>query len=320
MFRFLISLPLLLLSLPQNAGAADYPDRAVRVIVPIDAGSTTDVIARMIGERISGPLGQPIVVENRGGAGGSIGSAIVAKSAPDGYTLLIASSSHTVNPAIYPSLPYSTTRDFSGVTMLVTLPNILVVSPAKNITSMNALIELAKSKPGQLNYGSGGIGSAAHMSAEQFRAAAKFDAVHVAFKGTPAVVNELIAGRIDYAFVPITNALPQIRAGKLVPLGLGSTERTPLLPNVPTTVEAGVPGSSYAVWIGLFAPGNTPKDIVNKLNREVVAALKDPTIVERLAAVGAAPAPMSPEAFDNYVKAEIDSVAKTVKLSGIPTN
>ena len=320
MLRFLISLPLLLLALPHGASAAEYPDRAIRVIVPIDAGSTTDVIARMIGERISGPLGQPVVVENRGGAGGSIGSAIVAKAPADGYALLIASSSHTVNPAIYPSLPYSTTRDFSGITMLVTLPNILVVSPAKNITSMNALIELAKSKPGQLNYGSGGVGSAAHMSAEQFRAAAKFDAVHVAFKGTPAVVNELIAGRIDYAFVPITNALPQIRAGKLVPLALGSAERTPLLPNVPTTVEAGVPGSSYAVWIGLFAPGGTPKEIVNRLNKEVVAALKDPAIVERLAAVGAAPAPMPPEAFDNYVKAEIDSVAKTVKLSGIPTN
>jgi tripartite-type tricarboxylate transporter receptor subunit TctC len=320
MFRVLRFLPLVLLSLSQNVAAADYPDRAVRIVVPIDAGSTTDVIARMLAGRISGPLGQPIVVENRGGAGGSIGSALVAKSAPDGYTLLIASSSHTVNPAIYPSLPYSTTRDFSGVTMLVTLPNILVVPPAKNITSTRALIDLAKSKPGQLHYGSGGVGSAAHMNAEQFRAMAKFEAVHVAYKGTPAVINDLIAGRLDYAFVPITNALTFIRAGRLLPLAVGSSERSPLLPDVPTTVEAGVPGSSYNVWIGLFAPGGTPRDIVNRLNKEVIAALKDPAIVERLAAVGAAPAPMAPEALDNYVKAEIDSVAKTVKLSGIPTN
>lgn len=306
--------------LVQPAAGQTYPDRALRIIVPIDAGSTTDFIARLLAERLRGPLGQNLVIENRGGAGGSIGSAVVAKSNPDGYTVLIASSSHTVNPAIYSSLPYNTRRDFAGVSMLVTLPNVLVVPPAKGITSMKALIDLAKAKPGELNYGSGGVGSAAHMNAEQFRAAARFDAVHVPYKGTPDVVNGLISGRLDFAFVPITTALPHLRANKLVALALGSIDRTPLLPNIATTEASGVPGSAYNVWIGMFVRGGTPRDIVNRLHREVSAALADPVMVERLASVGAAPAAMSPDDFDQFISAEIDSVAKTVKLSGIPTN
>ena len=300
--------------------AAEYPERPIKVIVPIGAGSTTDFIARLLAEKIRGPLGQPVVIENRAGAGGTIGSGLVTQSPADGYTLLIASSSHTVNPAIYSTLPYVTTRDFSGITMLVTLPNILVVPPAKGITSMKALIDLGRAKPGQLNYGSGGVGSAAHMSAEQFRSAARFEAVHVAFKGTPDVINELLSGRLDFAFVPITTVLPQIRAGTLVPLALGSTERSPLLPTIPTSVEAGVPGSAYAVWIGLFVRAGTPRDIVNRLHREVVAALRDPMVVEQLAGVGATPSLMVPEEFDSYIKAEIDSVGRTVKRAGIPTN
>lgn len=302
------------------AASAQYPDRPLRVVVPIDAGSTTDFIARVIAERIRGPLGQPVSIENRSGAGGSIGSAVVARAAPDGYTLLVASSSHTVNPAIYSSLPYSTTGDFAGVTMLVTLPNVLTVAPARGIASMKALIDEAKAHPGKLNYGSGGVGSAAHMNVEQFRAMAKFDAVHVPYKGTPDVVNALISGRLDFAFVPITTLLPQLKSGRLIALALGSAERTPLLPAIPTTVEAGVPGSNYNVWIGMFVRAGTPRDIVARLNREVVAALRDPAMTEKLAGVGAAPAPGSPEDFDAYIRAEIDSVARTVKLSGIPTN
>ncbi len=318
--RILILIALALPLLPQSAAGQTYPDRPLRIVVPIDAGSTTDFIARTIGERLRGPLGQNLIVENRSGAGGSIGSAVVAKSAPDGYTLLIASSAHTVNPAIYSALPYNTRRDFAGVSMLVTLPNVLVVSPAKGVTSMKALIDLAKARPGELNYGSGGVGSAAHMNAEQFRAAAKFDAVHVPYKGTPDVVNGLISGRLDFAFVPITTALPHLRAGKLAALALGSIDRTPLLPNIPTTEASGVPGSAYNVWIGMFVRAGTPREIVNRLNREVRAVLADPAMAERLAGVGAAPAAMSAEDFDNYVSAEIDSVAQTVKLSGIPTN
>ena len=319
--RLLPALVAFMLSTLVSAVAmAEYPERPIKIIVPIGAGSTTDYIARLVAERIRGALGQPVIVDNRAGAGGSIGSGLVAQSPADGYTLLIASSSHTVNPAIYKSLPYNTTRDFSGITMLVTLPNILVVPPAKGITTMNALIELGRAKPGQLNYGSGGVGSAAHMSAEQFRSAAKFEAVHVAYKGTPDVITDLLSGRLDFAFVPITTVLPQIRAGTLVPLALGSTERTPLLPNIPTSIEAGVPNSAYAVWIGLFARSGTPRDVVSRLHKEVASALKDPAVIEQLAGVGATPALMAPEEFDSYIKAEIDSVAKTVKQAGIPTN
>ena len=297
-----------------------YPERPIKVVVPIGAGSTTDFIARLVAEKVRGALGQPLVTENRAGAGGSLGTALVAQAPADGYTLLIASSSHTVNPAIYKSLPYSTTRDFSGITMLVTLPNILVVPPSKGITSMNALIELGRANPGKLNYGSGGVGSAAHMSAEQFRSAAKFDAVHVAYKGTPEVINDLLSGRLDFAFVPITTVLPQVRAGTLSALALGSLERTPLLPNIPTTVESGIPNSAYAVWIGLFARAGTPREIINRLQREVTVALRDPAVVEQLASVGATPALMASDDFDTYIKAEIDSVSKTVRQAGIPTN
>ena len=309
-----------LAALASGAARAEYPERPIKVIVPIGAGSTTDFIARLVAEKIRGPLGQAVIIENRAGAGGTIGSGLVAQAPADGYTLLIASSSHTVNPAIYSSLPYVTTRDFSGVTMLVTLPNILVVPPARGITSMKQLIDFGRANPGKLNYGSGGVGSAAHMSAEQFRSAAKFDAVHVAFKGTPDVINELLSGRLDFAFVPIPTVLPQIRAGTLVPLALGSLERSPLLPNIPTTVEAGVPNSAYAVWIGLFARAGTPREIVGRLHKEVSAALKDPAVIEQLAGVGATPALMVPDDFDSYIKAEIDSVGKTVKQAGIPTN
>ena len=318
--RILVLVVVALPWLASTIAHAQYPERPIKIIVPIGAGSTTDFIARLVAERIRSPLAQPVIVENKAGAGGSIGSALVAQSPADGYTLLIASSSHTVNPAIYKSLPYSTTRDFSGITMLVTLPNILVVPPSKGITSMNALIELGHAKPGQLNYGSGGVGSAAHMSAEQFRSAARFEAVHVAYKGTPDVITDLLSGRLDFAFVPIPTVLPQIRAGTLVPLALGSTERSPLLPSIPTTVEAGVPNSSYAVWIGLFARSGTPREIINRLHKEVTTALKDPALIEQLAGAGATPALMAPEAFDNYIKAEIDSVTKTVKQAGIPTN
>lgn len=299
---------------------AEYPDHPLKIVVPIDAGSTTDYIARTLAEQLQQRLGQSIVVENRGGAGGSIGTAFVARAAPDGYTLLVVSSAHTVNPAIHSTLPYNTATDFSGISMLVTLPNVLVTSPAKGYKSMQALVDFGRAHPGQLNYGSGGVGSGAHMNAELFRAMAKFDAVHVPFKGTAEVVNALISGRVDFAFVPITTALPFLRSEKLVPLAIGATMRTPLLPDVPTTVEAGVPGSAHDEWIGLFTRAGTPPEVVRRLNREVVKVLKEPAVVEKLAALGASPATDRPEEFDAFVKAALVSVAKTVRLAGIPTN
>jgi tripartite-type tricarboxylate transporter receptor subunit TctC len=309
----------LALGLAINA-SAEYPDHPIRVIVPIDAGSTTDFIARTIAEQIRGPLGQQAIVENRSGAGGSIGSAVVARSAPDGYTLLVASSSHAVNPAIYPNLPYNTKADFAGISLLVTLPNVLVTSPAKNFRTPGALVDFGRAHPGVLNFGSGGVGSGAHMNAALFQSKAGFEAVHVAFKGTPDVVNALIAGRVDFAFVPITTCLPFLRSGQLVGLAVGASKRSALLPDLPTTEEAGVAGSAHNEWIGFFARAGTPPAVIRRLNEEVVKALRNPTVIERLASVGAAPAATTPEELDAFVKTSMAAFAKTVKLANIATN
>lgn len=299
---------------------AQFPEKALKVIVPIAAGSTTDFIARVVAEQLRASLGQTVVVENMAGAGGTIGTAAAAKSAPDGHTLLVASSAHTVNPVIYKSLPYSTTGDFAGVSVLVTLPNILVTTPGKGINSLEDLVREGRANPGTLTFGSGGVGSGAHMNAELFRAMAKFEAVHVPYKGTPEVVNEIIAGRVDWAFVPITTALPHLRAGKLLPLAVGSSTRTPLLPDLRTTEEAGIAGSAHNEWIGMYTRAGTPDAVLRRLNREVVKALRDPATAEKLATVGAAPTPTSPEEIDALVKSGIASVANTVKIARIPTN
>lgn len=299
---------------------ADYPDHNLRIIVPIAAGSTTDYVARALADQLRVALGQPVLVDNLAGAGGTIGTAAAARSAPDGYTLLVASSAHTVNPVIYSSLPYNTTRDFSGISVLVTLPNVLVTSPARNIQSVDALVALGRNRSKELSYGSGGVGSGAHMNAELFRTAAKMEAVHIPYKGTPEVITALIAGDIDFAFVPITTALPFIRNGKLAALALGSATRTPLLPELSTTEELGVPGSAHNEWIGLYTRAGTPPAVMRRLSLEVTKALKSPAMSERLMTVGATPASTTPEETDAYVKAGIASITRTVKLAKIPVN
>ena len=306
--------------IPGPVRAQSYPARPIKIVVPISAGSTTDVIARLIGETLRVSMGQTVLIENRPGAGGAVGSASVAKAAPDGYTLLTVSSAHTSNPALYASLPYDTVADFNGITMLATLPLILVVSPAKGIRSVAELIARAKAKPGELTYSSGGIGSALHMNAEQFRAMAKFDAVHVPYRGTPEAMADVIAGRIDFAFISIGNALPAINDGRLIALACGTERRSKSLPNVPTTVEAGVAGSSYNAWVGLFAPASTPVDILDSLNRETVKALAIPDIAQKLAAFGAEPAPMSRAAFDAYIVKELATIKELARVAKIPVN
>ena len=306
--------------IPGPVRAQSYPVRPIKIVVPISTGSTTDVIARLIGETLRVSMGQTVLIENRPGAGGAVGSASVAKAAPDGYTLLTVSSAHTSNPALYASLPYDTVADFNGITMLATLPLILVVSPAKGIRSVAELIARAKAKPGELTYSSGGIGSALHMNAEQFRAMAKFDAVHVPYRGTPEAMADVIAGRIDFAFISIGNALPAINDGRLIALACGTERRSKSLPNVPTTVEAGVAGSSYNAWVGLFAPASTPVNILDSLNRETVKALAIPDIAQKLAAFGAEPAPMSRAAFDAYIVKELATIKELARVAKIPVN
>jgi tripartite-type tricarboxylate transporter receptor subunit TctC len=300
--------------------AQTYPTRPIKIIVPFTPGSGTDIVARAVGDKLNAALGQPIVIENRPGAGGSIGGALVAAAAPDGYTLLVNSSGHTVNPSIYPNLPYDTVRDFAGITPLAVLPNVLIIAPEKNIKSVKELVERGKAKPGELNYGSAGTGSATHMNAEKFRVMAGFEAVHVPFKGTPEAMTETMTGRLDYFFAPLVSALPLVKDGKVLALAVGSASRSPLLPEVPTTVEAGVPGSDYNFWVGLLAPSKTPPAIIARLNEETLKVLQSPEMKDRLNTLGAEPWPMKPAQFDAYIKDEIVSIGKLVKAANIPTN
>ncbi|HVL77427.1 MAG TPA: tripartite tricarboxylate transporter substrate binding protein [Noviherbaspirillum sp.] len=297
----------------QNA----YPSKPIRVIVPFTAGSTTDLVARVVTEKLSTSMGQPVIVENRGGAGGTIGAAQVAQAAPDGYTVLIHSASHTVSPSTYSKLTYDAIGDFAGVTPLATLPNVLVVAPSKNMRSLKDLLDHAKANPGKMNFASAGQGSATHLNAEKFRTQAKIDAVHIPFKGSPEAVTEVMTGRVDYYFSPVAPVLPFLSDGRLVPLAVGSPNRAALLPNVPTTSEAGVPGSEFNFWIGMMVPAKTPRDIVSKLNAEVKKALASPDVQERLAKLGAEGWHLSPEQWDQYLKDDVRTNAQIVKAAGI---
>lgn len=304
--------------LPLAASAqAGYPNKPIRVIVPFPAGSTTDIIARAITDKMSASLGQPIVVDNRGGASGTIGQAAVATAAPDGYTLLIHSSSHTVSPSTFAKLPFDTVADFAGVTPISSLSNVLVISPAKGYKNLGELLAAARAKPGSLNFASAGQGSATHLNAEKFKMAAKIAATNIPFKGSAEAVTEVIAGRVDYYFSPIAPVIGQIKAGQLQALAVGSPSRASALPDVPTTTEAGVPGSEFNFWIGMMAPAKTPRDIVNRLNEEVLKALASPDVKERFAKVGADAWTLKPEAFDAYIKNEIASNAVLVKAAGL---
>lgn len=297
--------------------AQGYPERPIHFIVPFTAGSGTDIVARTLGEAMSKGLGQPIVVENRPGAGGTLGAGVVAKSAPDGYTLLVHSAGHAANPAIYTSLPYDTVKDFACVTPLASLPNVLVVPPQRGWKTVKDLVDAAQAKPGSLNYGSAGVGSATHMNAEIFRQAARFDAVHIPYKGTPEAMTETATGRIDFFFAPLASALQLVKGGRLQALAVGTGTRSPVLPDVPTTVEAGYPHSEYVFWVALLAPTATPHAVVERLNAEALKALASPAVKQRLEALGAEPMPMGPEACDTFIRAEVVRMATVVKSAGL---
>jgi tripartite-type tricarboxylate transporter receptor subunit TctC len=303
-----------------SASAQGFPNKPIRIIVPFTPGSSTDITARAVADKLTQSLGQPVLVENRAGAGGRVGSDAVAKSAPDGYTLLVNSSAHTVNPAIYSDMPFDTAADFAGITPLANLPNVLIISPAKNIKTVAELVTYAKGGVGKLNFASAGVGSATHMNAEKFSARAGIKHTHVPFRGTPEAVNDVIAGRVDVYFCPLNAALSHIQAGTVLALAVGTAQRSPVLPNIPTTIEAGVPDSDYNFWVGMLAPAKTPRDIVRKLNEETVKVLNSPDLKERFANLGAAPMPMTPEQFDAYIKAELPTIAAIVKAADIKAN
>jgi tripartite-type tricarboxylate transporter receptor subunit TctC len=299
------------------AGQQGYPTKPIRVIVPFAAGSTTDIIARAITDKMGQSMGQQLVVENRGGASGTIGQAAVASAAPDGYTIMIHSSSHTVSPHTFAKLPFDTLADFVPITPISSTPNVLVISPSKNIKTLGELLAAARAKPGSMNFASAGQGSATHLNAEKFKLAAKIEATNIPFKGSAEAVTEVMAGRVDYYFSPIAPVIGQIRNGQLVPLAVGSPKRASALPNVPTTAEAGVPGSEFNFWIGMFAPAKTPKEIVSRLHSEVVKALNTPEVKERFVTLGADPWTLTPEQFDAYVRDEVKTNAGLVKAAGL---
>jgi tripartite-type tricarboxylate transporter receptor subunit TctC len=318
-FRTTLAATIAVLSIfPVAAHAqAPWPNKPIRIIVPFAAGSTTDIIARSIADKIGASLGQPLIIENKGGASGTIGQAAVATAAPDGYTLMVHSSSHTVSPSTFAKLPFDTLADFVGVTPISSTPNVLVISPTKNIKTLQALLAAAKAKPGSLNFASAGQGSATHLNAEKFKMAAQIDAVNIPFKGSAEAVTEVIAGRVDYYFSPIAPVINQIKAGQLLALAVGSPSRSNALPDVPTTAEAGVPGSEFNFWIGMMVPAKTPRDIVNRLQQEVVKALASPEVKERFSKLGVEAWTMRPEQFDAYIKEEIKSNAVLVKAAGL---
>ena len=305
---------------PSAAAAQVFPSRPIKIVVPFTPGSASDILARVVGERLSAGLGQPIVVENRPGAGGTIGAALVAKAQPDGYALLVVSAGHVVNPLIYGNLPYDTILDFAGVIPLGNLPSILTVTPGLGVDSVAELMALAKSKPGSLNYASGGVGSASHVNAEKFRAATGIEAVHVPLKGAPEMVAETVAGRTHFGFNPIVATLPAIRDGRLVALAVSSPRRAAALPHIPTIAEAGVPGAQFDFRIGLLAPARTPRGIIERLNSDIAAILGNPEVSERLARLGAESMPMAPEAFDAYMRSELANLAPIMKAAGVAPN
>jgi tripartite-type tricarboxylate transporter receptor subunit TctC len=297
---------LLLLSLAAfDVSSQGWPAKPIRAIVPVGAGSSTDIVHRLVLEQLSAQLGQPIVVENRVGAGGTIGSGVVAKAQPDGYTLLAHGSAHTIAPALYRSLPYDPARDFAAVAPVGISPSVLVVSPASGMKTAVDLVTAAKARPNALNFSSVGIGTATHLSAERFRSSAGVQAVHIPFKGGAEAMTEVIAGRVDFFFGPVALVLPHIREGKLAALAVNTDKRSAALPDVPTMREAGFRDAEYPIWFGLFAPARTPREIVEQLNRETLKALQAPRVREKLASLGVDPMPMSPDEFAAHVEREV---------------
>jgi tripartite-type tricarboxylate transporter receptor subunit TctC len=289
-----------------SASADEYPSRPIRLIVPYAAGGGADSVARIVAKRVGETLGQTIVIENRGGAGSIIGTDLVNKSDPDGYTLLLGQSGPiSINPAVYKKLPYDPVKDFAPVTMTTAYPYIMVVNPALGVKTLQEFVALAKSKPGELNYGTTGVGAANHLVTELFDRKAGIAMTHIPYRGTALAVADLIGGQVQVVFADPISALPQINAGSLIALAVTSMERSPVAPSVPTISESGYPGFDAIAWHGILAPANTPPAIIKKLNAEIVAALKDPdtrTLLEKQAmqTVG-----NSPEAFASFIKEDI---------------
>jgi tripartite-type tricarboxylate transporter receptor subunit TctC len=303
-----------------GARAQAWPTRQpIRLIMPFPPGSAIDAVARPVFDAVSRQIGQSMVFESRAGAGGTLGMAAVAKAEPDGYTLLVNSSVHTITPSTYAHLPYDTLRDFAAIIPLAQFPDVLVVPPSR-FKTVQELVASAKARPGSITYGSGGVGAATHLNAERFRLSAGFEAVHVPFKGAPEALREILGDRIDFYFAPLLSAAPLIERHEIRGLAVSSLARSAKLPDIPTTLEAGYPDSDYVFWIGLFAPAATARSIVERLHDETAKALAAPAVRDALDKLGADPMTMTPVAFDGFVRNEIGVIAVLVKAAGIKPN
>jgi tripartite-type tricarboxylate transporter receptor subunit TctC len=303
-----------------RAQQPSFPNKPIRMIVPFSPGSQTDILARWIGEKMTEKWAQQVVVDNRPSAGGTIASQYVLAANPDGHTLMMVSTGHAGNATLYSKLPYDTIKDFSGISRVASVPNLLVVSPALGVKSVKELIALAKSKPGQLNFSSAGIGSGTQINGEMFKLAAGINATHVPYKGAPEALNEAMAGRVEFNFSPILVAAGQVKAGKVLALAVSTASRSPMFPDVPTVAEAGIPGFEYDQWYGLLASARTPRPLITVLNQEVVRILNLPDMKERLLTQGATPASTTPQEFDAFIRSEVKRFAQVLIAAGARIN
>lgn len=317
---FLALLPLAALPwrLARAAEAMDYPIRPIKLIVPFAPGGGNDTIARTIAQRLSASLGQPVVVDNRAGAGGVLGAEMAARAAPDGYTLFLGGvGSHAINPNLQRQLPYDPIKDFAPVSLLASAPLVIVVHPSVQASSVRELIALARAKPGALNYASNGNGSSSHLAAAMFESMTATRMVHVPYKGLAPALTDLLSGQVQLMFSSVVAILPHVHAGKLKALAVTSSKRLPLVPDVPTVAESGVPGYETSSWYGILAPAGTPHEIVARLNMEIVRAVHDPQVAKALANDGAIPIGGSPEEFAAHMRAELDRLGKVIREAHI---
>jgi tripartite-type tricarboxylate transporter receptor subunit TctC len=313
--RLLTGLALLLL--PALASAQDFPDKPIKLIVPFPPGGPNDIIARVVGQRMSELIKQPVVIENRGGQGGVLGTDAVAKAVPDGYTIgIVSASSLVINPTME-KVPYDVAKDFAPVTLVTTVPEMLVVASNVAARDMGELVALARSQPGKLNFASAGVGGLPHLAGELFKLTARIDIVHVPYRGAAPAINDLLGQQVQMAFLDLPVILPHIKSGMLRPIALGAPKRAPTSPEVPTTAEVGMPDLLIENWYGMIAPAGTPANIVNLLNRVTNEAMKDPQVAQKLADQGLTVAGDTPEHFRDYIGAEIRKWAKVIKDAGV---
>jgi len=310
----------LLMAICAAASAQTFPTRNLRFIGIATPGAPSDLIGRMVAEPLARQIGQSVVVENRGGAGGTLAAGAAARSEPDGHTLLLTSSAQSGMTWLYRNLPFDPVKDFSGVTPLAELPSVLVVPMQRNWSTLKEMVAVAKAKPGALNFGSGGVGSGTHLSSEKVMLAAGIAANHVPYKGTPEALVEVMTGRLDWIYTPAASVVALLKEGKLKGLIVSSKTRIDQLPDIPTAAQAGLAEAEYVFWVGLLAPRRTPRRIIGKLNDEILKVLRTPELAERLRLLGAQPLPMKPQEFDAFLGAETEVTGRIVKAANIKPN